>query len=682
MAMSKLTLDEEHEHEQVEEKEIDLTHCGVCFRPVQNPKALPCLHTFCLSCISEWAKEDTWKVKCPVCMESFPLPKGGVAGIRSNSYVVKLKETQALKDRIMEKTIMCTFCDKPDNHAIARCLDCKEHLCDGCIEAHKTYKTLKEHKMQSFDDISSGKVDILKTSENKYCAKHEGQILWFYCETCGLLICRDCTVVDHHASTHNLVNVEDISGDQGKKLKNLVERCQKVAQEVKEKRQTAEDIEKRIDKTVDDAQDELEQAIAQVEHQFLNNLKQRQQQISDEIDQIGSKYKLPIDRKKDTLQTQHLQLERALQMTAHVMEQGSPYDLAAMYTTLTSTLQRLSEIRPCRIDTSPRGVKFAPNKSAEVRLPTFGDVIDVYEKSYVSRSVVDTQKQTNRQKQTDQQNQMPRYDLGGTWIKERHLCENADITYAINLAFYPSGEMATANYGSPQVKVFNTDGQFQRNINVKHDSAASSPRSIAIGSDGTTFVTDKSPSVKVFDSSAQLIRQFPTHPPGDSDKPSKTATLAGLAIAYDKNLVVGDVSGMYISIHKPSGAHIHSFKVDIQPWFVSTAQNRDVMIISNCGGECAKIVTCAGHVRHTLSMNPESQIAWRPTGAWFNGDGEFLIASQAGGGKSAGVCHYSTDGKFLRCITTDVEFPTDVAVTKDGKLLVLEWKHVKVFRKM
>ncbi len=79
--------------EQVEEKEKDLTHCGICLGPIHDPKDLPCLHSFCMNCLKEWAKDDTQNIHCPVCKEQFALPKEGVAGFRSNFFVIKLKET-------------------------------------------------------------------------------------------------------------------------------------------------------------------------------------------------------------------------------------------------------------------------------------------------------------------------------------------------------------------------------------------------------------------------------------------------------------------------------------------------------------------------------------------------------------------------------------------------------------
>ena len=77
----------------------DLTKCGLCYYTAINPKALPCLHTFCLKCLTEWIKsydhddgassstESTLVIECPTstCKKTVPLPVDGVDGFPGNN---------------------------------------------------------------------------------------------------------------------------------------------------------------------------------------------------------------------------------------------------------------------------------------------------------------------------------------------------------------------------------------------------------------------------------------------------------------------------------------------------------------------------------------------------------------------------------------------------------------------
>ena len=76
----------------------DLTKCGICKDTITEPKALPCLHTFCLVCLKEWAQHgDTASsssdvIVCPACKKTFSLPDEGVEGLPGNVFATSLME--------------------------------------------------------------------------------------------------------------------------------------------------------------------------------------------------------------------------------------------------------------------------------------------------------------------------------------------------------------------------------------------------------------------------------------------------------------------------------------------------------------------------------------------------------------------------------------------------------------
>ena len=77
---------------QVQKSIMDLIQCKICCEIIENPKALPCLHTYCLDCLLEWTHGTAAKIICPECKESFVLPTQGVLGLPSNFFVAKLRE--------------------------------------------------------------------------------------------------------------------------------------------------------------------------------------------------------------------------------------------------------------------------------------------------------------------------------------------------------------------------------------------------------------------------------------------------------------------------------------------------------------------------------------------------------------------------------------------------------------
>ena len=74
----------------------DFLRCGVCFELFDNPRGLPCLHTFCCKCIKQWAaacSNDMSCVTCPLCTRKFPIPEEGVEGFPADFRTTALKDT-------------------------------------------------------------------------------------------------------------------------------------------------------------------------------------------------------------------------------------------------------------------------------------------------------------------------------------------------------------------------------------------------------------------------------------------------------------------------------------------------------------------------------------------------------------------------------------------------------------
>ena len=59
-----------------------ILECPICLEQIENPKMLPCQHSFCMEkCLRKLLKSETIdyqrKVTCPMCMKVFPVPKEG-----------------------------------------------------------------------------------------------------------------------------------------------------------------------------------------------------------------------------------------------------------------------------------------------------------------------------------------------------------------------------------------------------------------------------------------------------------------------------------------------------------------------------------------------------------------------------------------------------------------------------
>lgn len=115
----------------IENTEVE---CAICAKSwVENdPRMLPCQHTFCYHCLDELQENSlsTNIIKCPSCRVQYPRPDEGTSGFPKNRLATALEENKIV------------FCSKhPLNKSIERpivCKDCKQkRLCLKCLLEHR-----------------------------------------------------------------------------------------------------------------------------------------------------------------------------------------------------------------------------------------------------------------------------------------------------------------------------------------------------------------------------------------------------------------------------------------------------------------------------------------------------------------------------------------------------------------
>lgn len=54
--------------------------CPICTEVYTDSRVLPCIHTYCLKCITRWGEDKNpgERLACPLCMEEFEVPAGGL----------------------------------------------------------------------------------------------------------------------------------------------------------------------------------------------------------------------------------------------------------------------------------------------------------------------------------------------------------------------------------------------------------------------------------------------------------------------------------------------------------------------------------------------------------------------------------------------------------------------------
>lgn len=184
--------------------------CCICMAVFIKPRMLPCLHTFCETCIAELAQTST---KCPLCRTAFTLPDGGAGQLPRNFIVEELVESHTLRKRAQQKSVDCTHqdCENESAPSTTFCSTCKMFMCEYHTANHARFKKFASHKIVSMADFASSleehssELPAIRRRSPLQCNEHGSEDLRLFCQTCEKVICRDCALLDHRAHKYDAV---------------------------------------------------------------------------------------------------------------------------------------------------------------------------------------------------------------------------------------------------------------------------------------------------------------------------------------------------------------------------------------------------------------------------------------------------------------------------------------------
>ena len=128
--------------------------CSVCKTTFTDPKQLPCLHSFCLHCLSgilrTTGRQDV--IICPECGKESRVPSSGnLKDLPTNFRINNLLDVLAIQE-CNTIDVKCGNCDKRSSHTFY-CFQCCAFWCDDCITAHNIIRSNKEHRVLALTDF-------------------------------------------------------------------------------------------------------------------------------------------------------------------------------------------------------------------------------------------------------------------------------------------------------------------------------------------------------------------------------------------------------------------------------------------------------------------------------------------------------------------------------------------------
>ena len=194
--------------------------CTLCLRSYHSPKVLPCLHSFCKTCLHDHIASHTNsidKFPCPVCQAYTDIPHGGSAGFKTNTFLSNLQELVLSQGAGNRK---CNNCEA--KNANFRCLECQDYLCSGCQEAHSWLKVTRGHHVMTLGELQSGKFHReLRRGQLGDCPMHKHTKLDLCCVDCNTAICLECR--DLHHRGHRSGDLQTAADRERQHMRGLME---------------------------------------------------------------------------------------------------------------------------------------------------------------------------------------------------------------------------------------------------------------------------------------------------------------------------------------------------------------------------------------------------------------------------------------------------------------------------
>ncbi|XP_043972081.1 tripartite motif-containing protein 16-like [Gambusia affinis] len=270
----------------MEQLDRETFSCSICLDLLKDPVAIPCGHSYCMNCITNFWDEGEKKKNyhCPQCRKTFTQRPDLQKNTMLAALVEQLKKTglQAAPADLHyagPEDVACDSCTGRKLKAIKSCLFCLASFCEKHLQPHRDVASYKKHKL----------VEPSKNLQENICSKHD-KLLEIYCRTDQKCICYLCTMDEHKG--HDTVSA---AAERTERQRELEERRGKIRQMIQDQeknvkllQQEVEAINHSADKTVEDS-----------EKIFTELIRLLQKRSSEVKQQIRSQQETEVSRVKD-----------------------------------------------------------------------------------------------------------------------------------------------------------------------------------------------------------------------------------------------------------------------------------------------------------------------------------------------------------------------------------------------
>ncbi|XP_013421553.1 tripartite motif-containing protein 2-like [Lingula anatina] len=634
----------------------NFTNCSICLKDFEDPKVLPCLHTYCKRCLASYIPDNTpgSTFLCPLCQKETNLPKDGVDGFLHNYFIDSLQDTVLTPTR--KKKCGACAANGEDVEAVSKCLNCSEYLCNPCAKYHIRFKMSSNHKVYTFEQLRSGEHhQELQEFQSVFCPVHKEEPIRYFCLKCQMPICRDCKVLTHdeHKCTSLDTAIETVKPKLASMLEKLDDKISiqendlTILQAVLRDHDTNTSC---VMKDISDHSRHLQQQIQQQEKKLLQ-----------EVQEVSEAHKKNITLYLESCKVTSSSMKSTSDLVGSILSRGTPAEILILQQQVGDRLQELL---------LPSGGGDIP-QHLSLQLQTNNDVDREVNKGKGLGTI-----QENRQ-------DIQGINSRGTLIVTRkaqikdnpHLVSqfnsNCSNPSSLVTCTKPQQGYLVVDYDNNKVCRFSLDGQLLVQLSKAGSRSLGNPFGVAVLPDGTIVVSECGRNKLIF-----MSQDFNLTKEVDMKGPD------GLYVTDSNTILVAQPNLKQVSIVNIHGAIVGTIKHSSfqWPWYVTVLNNGNI-VVSDMNAKAVFILSPTGSLLHIYTGSRQNQLC-KPRGVCVDQYDNIIIADY----NTNKIHIISIDGEFVQLLATGndgLQKPLGLTINHDGDLTVSQHGGmVKVFRYM
>lgn len=679
-----------------EDSEVsDLITCAICTEPFEDPKVLPCQHTFCCKCLEKYFQSYTPDgslsegcYPCPVCRASVSLPESGLEGLKLDPD--KAGPLQDLATKIASKKLHCDVCKYSKRETTAKnyCSHCNINYCDNCSKDHESHNLFQNHAVVPVSQMDKA---ILR------CEVHEAEHVKYYCSTCMAPLCTVCAVSEH--KDHHTIELNAALGNKKETIQTQVMGMSSKVMKYEELLLQLEEIQSVREAGLKKTKSEIERHV----NNLIAKLNLNKQELFDELDRSHDAGMKQVNIEKENCAFQLANMKSLWKFAAKLMEPSQAVQLIAMHGDLIKMVEsNVKAPDPAIAKECVVMNMFMPKEhltvgelhKCELSSDLLTRVSEVTDGSYGSNTSINRMNGTTSPRTPRAQsprmfdrsrNQSPRtiyFDNGPygvqwhtpklRWKIDKTGGKKGEINEAYDVAIMPTGDIVVAEWLNQRLQIFDSSGYSKEVIGAN----LVQPWGVTVTKEGNLAVTDeKDRTLKVFSPQGYLVVAW---------KKMMFGWPRGIVVNRSGQYIVTDNQhGRHsVSIHLSDGKCIRQMGSQGSgneqfhwPRYV-TVDHHDRIIVADSSNHCVKVFDPTGQFIFKFGSlgNNEGQMK-HPRGVCVDPNDNILVADQ----DNDRISMYGPDGKFIRHVI-NIQRPWGVALSEDGTMAVTQKPALCIFK--